>query len=112
MVPQSSLHAVIGTYSYQTMGIRGSKGTRALFFLIDFGNTHTFLDNKLAKQLGCVLEPIYALKDVCRHFQWGMQGYQFQAVFLILLLDNYDMILGIQELADLGDIVWNLGNCK
>lgn len=40
-------------------------------------------------------------------FQWGIQSYQFQEDLYILPLDNYDMILGIQWLAKLGDIVWN-----
>lgn len=30
--------------------------------------------------------------EVCRKFQWGMQGYQFEADFYILSLDNYSDI--------------------
>ena len=58
--------------------------------------------------MGCLLEPITELKvitinenelvsrEICRSFQWGMQRNKFMANFLILLLDKYDMVLGIQ----------------
>lgn len=36
-----------------------------------------------------------------------MQGNQFQVDFLIPPSDNFDMILGIQWLIDLGDIMRN-----
>lgn len=45
--------------------------------------------------------------EIYRTFQWAMQDYQFKADFLILSLDNYDMVLRIQWLAELGDIVFN-----
>lgn len=78
--PQLSIHAITGVYNYKTMRIISSKGTKPLFLLIDLGSTHNFLDNKLAKKLGCLLEPITALKgtttngnellcnEVCKNF--------------------------------------------
>ena len=36
-----------------------------------------------------------------------MQGHMFEAKVLVLPLDNYDLVLGVQWLVDLGDIVWN-----
>lgn len=98
---------------------KDSKGTRNLFLLVDFRSSHNFLDKKVANQLGCEMEAILALKvaavygneivceEICMKFQWGIQSYQFQEDLYILPLDNYDMILGIQWLAKLGDIVWN-----
>ena len=86
---QLSLHALVGTYSYQTMRIRGNKGTKTLFLIIDTESSHKFLGNRLAKQFGCVLESISTLKvtaangnelycrEVCKQFLWGLQGHQF-----------------------------------
>ena len=87
--------------------------------MIDSNSTHDFMDVKAAKHLGCTLKPIAELKvttvngnelickEICRSFTWGMQCYKFQTDSLILPLDNYDMVLGIQRLFELGDIVWN-----
>lgn len=124
MSPQLSLHALIGICSFQTMRIRGSKGTRTLYLLINSGSSHNFLDNRLAKQLGCELQTIPSLKisaangnhlvckEVCKQFSFKMQGHEFAADFLILPLDNFDMILGIQWLTVLGDIMWNFNKLK
>lgn len=61
----------------------------------------------MTKSLGCTLEPIPAVKvavangneiiytKVCKAFQWKMQGNLFSADFLILPLENYDMVLVI-----------------
>lgn len=119
LIPQLSVHVLTGAYNHQTMRVKGSKGTRTLFLLMASGSSHNFLDKKIAKQLGCQLETIPDLKvaaangneivceAICMKFQWGVHGYQFQADFYILPLDNYDMILGTQGLVELGDIVWN-----
>lgn len=61
-LPQLSLHALTGICSFSTMRIKGSKGTITLFLLIDSGSSHNFLDSKLAKQFGCELDTIPALK--------------------------------------------------
>lgn len=105
--PQLSVNALTGIGSFQTMRIKGNYGTRTLFLLIDSGSTHNFIDSRIAKQMGCVLEPISGVRfsvtngnmivcnEICKQFQWGMNGRIFQADFLILPLDNFDMILGI-----------------
>ena len=93
MTPQLSLHALTDTYGCQTTRLKGSKGIMTLFLLIDSGSSHNFLDSGKAKQSGCVMESIPALKltaangnefvcnKVCRQFQWCMQAYQFQQTF-------------------------------
>lgn len=44
------------------MRIKGNKGTRTLFLLIDSTSSHNFLDSRMAKQLDSVLETIPSLK--------------------------------------------------
>ena len=53
--PQLSIHAMEGTYSYQTMRLRGAAGKRMLCILIDSGSTHNFIDVRMATKLGCVV---------------------------------------------------------
>lgn len=41
--PQLSIHAITSVYSYQTLRIRGYKGTKPLFLFIDSRSTQNFL---------------------------------------------------------------------
>lgn len=73
----------------------------------------------MARKLGYILEKVEKLKvavanenkmlcfKVCKGFTWKMQGKVFAVDVLILPLDSYDMILGVQWLAKLGNISWN-----
>ncbi|KAF5768293.1 putative nucleotidyltransferase, Ribonuclease H [Helianthus annuus] len=49
---------------------------------------------------------------MCTDFQWQMQGLWFKADVLVIPLDSYDMVLGVQWLLPLGDIVWNFKELK
>ncbi|KAJ0547862.1 putative nucleotidyltransferase, Ribonuclease H [Helianthus annuus] len=94
-------------------------GTRQLHILIDSGSTHNFLRERLAKKLECesldVAPVTVGVADgkkltstqVCKAFQWNMQGNWFTTEVLLLPLDSYDMILGVQWLLPLNDILWN-----
>lgn len=117
--PLISIHALTGLPSFSTMRVKGAMGTRQLHILIDSGSTHNFLDVKLAKRLQCPVNPIQSLSvsvadgkelqcnQICPEFQWTMQGRWFTTEVLLLPLENYDMILGIQWLLPLNDILWN-----
>lgn len=108
LLPQLSFHVINGSCSFQTMRMNVDVGTRTLFLVIDSGSTHNFLDFKVARKLGCLLKLITELKmtttngnelvyrEICRSFKWDTQGHKFKANFLILTLDNYAMVLGIQ----------------
>ena len=114
-----SLHALEGTFNYETMRIRGSVGRKMLCVLIDTRSTHNFINANVAMKMGCIMEPIPELKvsaangeelrckEVCRAFTWVMQGQLFTAEVLSLFLGNYDLVLGIQWLVELRDILWN-----
>ncbi|KAJ0481983.1 putative retrotransposon gag domain, aspartic peptidase domain superfamily [Helianthus annuus] len=117
--PHISLHAITGIPSFSTMKITGSMGTRKLLILTDSGLTHNFIDVKLIKKLQCDLQKVKPMKVTvangnqlecglkCKNFKWMMQGVWFMADVLVLPLENYDMVLGVQWLATLGDIIWN-----
>ena len=117
--PQVSLHALEGTFNFQTMRLKGVVGKRSLCILIDSRSTHNFIDTRVTAMVGCVLESIAKLKvvaangnelrcrEICRGFSWTMQGQQFKANVMTLPLDNYDLVLRVQWLVELGDITWN-----
>ena len=58
LTPQISINAKHGHSGFNTMRVNGYKGKKTLHILIDFGSTHNFLDEHLARKLGCKLEPI------------------------------------------------------
>ncbi|KAJ0851953.1 putative nucleotidyltransferase, Ribonuclease H [Helianthus annuus] len=117
--PHISLHAITGIPSFSTMKITGSRGTRKLLILTDSGSTHNFIDIKLITKLKCQLQKVKPVRVTvangnqlecglkCKDFKWMMQGVWFVTDVLVLPLENYDMVLGVQWLATLGDIVWN-----
>ena len=116
---QISIHALTGLPSYSTMRVQGSMGNRQLHILIDSGSTHNFLDCRLAKKLQCEVQDISPIivrvangkklscTQRCPDFQWSMQGHWFTTEVLLLELESYDMILGVQWLLPLNDILWN-----
>lgn len=44
---------------------------------------------------------------VCKELKWKMNGEAFNADMMVLDLGTYDVVLGVQWLATLGDILWN-----
>jgi len=117
--PHISLHALTGIPSYSTMRIQGSIGNRQLHILIDGGSTHNFLKDRLARRLQCDVREVGPLSvgvadgkrlttnQLCHDFRWNMQGNWFTTDVLLLPLESYDMILGVQWLLPLNDILWN-----
>ncbi|GKE50017.1 putative nucleotidyltransferase, ribonuclease H [Tanacetum coccineum] len=98
-LPQISIHALTGLPSYSTMRIKGAMGNRQLHILVDSGSTHNFIDVKLARKLQCSVKDIPSINT--------MQGHWFTTEVLLIQLESYDMILGIQWLSPLQDILWN-----
>ena len=50
--PQLSIHALEGSYNYQTMRVKGYVKRKSLCILIDWGSTHNFIDVKSNYQIG------------------------------------------------------------
>ncbi|XP_022008221.1 uncharacterized protein LOC110907566 [Helianthus annuus] len=121
-VPQISLNALMGIPSYSTMQVVGMVGTRYLYILLDSGSTHNFMSKSLAQKLKCPITKIPNVQvtvadgnkvecvNLCKDFQWVMQGNWFTADMMVFDLDNYDIVLGIQWLETLNDIMWNFKN--
>ncbi|GAV66891.1 RVP_2 domain-containing protein [Cephalotus follicularis] len=101
----------------QTMQVVGMLGGRPIQILIDSGSTHNFLSAGLTHKLGMLVEdmPIVSVRvangeqlpcsKVIRNFTLKMQGYVFGTDVFLIPLESYDLILGIQWLASLGDIL-------
>jgi len=80
---------------------------KTLHILVDSGSTYNFMDEHLAHQLGCELEPItgqaVATADgntmqcqyVCKNFKWMLQGTEFMYDVLVLPLGGCDLVLGV-----------------
>ncbi|GKC09615.1 retrotransposable element Tf2 [Tanacetum coccineum] len=58
-LPQISLNALNRANTFQTMRVTGKVGKHEIHILVDCGSTHNFLDNSIAKRIGC------PLKDTC-----------------------------------------------
>lgn len=77
-----SLQAYTGVTGYQTLKVTGYHEKRPLQVLIDTGSTHNFIDQEVAKKLGCKAEPIteqsvcvadgrkMQTAHVCKNLQW------------------------------------------
>ncbi|KAJ0745438.1 putative nucleotidyltransferase, Ribonuclease H [Helianthus annuus] len=120
--PHISLNAIMGIPSFSTMQVVGRIGTKYLYILLDSGSTHNFMSKALAQKLKCPIKQIQNVQitvadgnkvecvNMCKDFQWVMQGNWFTADVLVIDLNNYDLVLGIQWLETLDDIVWNFKN--
>ena len=60
--PQLFIHAMEGTFNYQTMRIKGSVGKRSLCILIASRSTHNFINENIVRKMRCVMEYINDLR--------------------------------------------------
>ena len=91
--PQISIDAMHGHSGFNTMRVNGHKGKKTLHILIDSRSIHNFLDEHLARKLGCKLEAIakqsVAIADgnilqcqfIYRNFSWTLLGTEFVHIF-------------------------------
>ncbi|PKI64041.1 hypothetical protein CRG98_015573 [Punica granatum] len=101
------------------MRVMESVGKRLLHILVDSGSTHNFVNEEVGRKLDFPTELIPSVKvavangnelkceRVCKKFRWRMQGREYEADMLLLPLESYDIVLGVQWLSTLGDILWN-----
>lgn len=122
--PKISVHTLDDSPSYHMMKVTGFVGRKPLQILIDLGSMHNFLSASMGKQLGCSLITIPPIQvtttkggqlncdSLCKNFTWYMQGQKYFMDVMLVQLESYDMILGIQWLQTLGDILWNFGQLQ
>lgn len=118
--PEISLHAIIGIWTPQTMQVSVVVRGLQVEVLIDLGNTHSFIADRIVRQ--AKLEPddrghVRVLiangerlqsPGVCRAVRLQV-GAELLLVDLFLLhLGGFDMVLGVNWLGTLGPIVWDL----
>ncbi|RVW71683.1 Transposon Ty3-I Gag-Pol polyprotein [Vitis vinifera] len=121
---QLSLNALMSNEDSQTMTLNGNYKGRSLFVLIDSGSSHNFLSSKVAKRVDCCWQKARGIRvtvangqelhctALCSDFRWRMQGQEFITEVYVLPLETYDLILGTQWLATLGDISWNFNTLQ
>lgn len=119
-----SVHALFGSSSFRTMRVAGIVKGYEVTILIDSRSTHNFINPKVAKISGQLVEPTPELtvavadgtrlcsKGLCRGFVWEMQGKSFTADARVLTIGGCDMVLGVQWLSTLGPILWDFKNLK
>ncbi|GJZ27322.1 reverse transcriptase [Tanacetum coccineum] len=100
---QISLNALNESNTFQTMRVTGKVGKHELHILVDCGSTHNFLDDNVAKRIGCQLKDtchlvvtvgggkqLISTKE-CKEFVWQFQGETFKADMMILPLEECEM---------------------
>ncbi|KAL6312566.1 hypothetical protein AAG906_005983 [Vitis piasezkii] len=108
-----SLNALMSNEDSQTMTLNGN-----------YKASHNFLSSKVAKRVVCCWQKARGIRvtvangqelhctALCSDFRWRMQGQEFIAEVYVLPLETYDLILGTQWLATLGDISWNFNTLQ
>ncbi|GKF32397.1 putative nucleotidyltransferase, ribonuclease H [Tanacetum coccineum] len=84
-LPQISLNALNGSITFQTMRVTGKVGKHKLHIFVDYGSTHNFLDDNVAKRIGCQLKDT---SKECKESVWQLQGETFKADMMILPLEG------------------------
>ncbi|XP_056688530.1 uncharacterized protein [Spinacia oleracea] len=122
--PVLSLNALSGNQNFQTMRVKGLKGSKVFHILVDSRSTHNFLDLDLGRKMGCSIESIPAqyvtvadgnhlkCQHVCKGVKWEMQGKMLMEDVMLICLGDCDMVLGVQWLATLGPICWDFKELK
>jgi hypothetical protein len=118
--PAFSLHAVAGVPTHAALLLRVVVGGASLTALVDTGSTHNFIGEEAARRTGLFIQPRPRLtatvangeKVTClgmlRSQSIFIEGQEFHADLYVMPLAGYDMVLGTQWMAPLGDITWNV----
>lgn len=122
-VPEGSqnicMYALNGMPVYNTLKLQGMIEGKTVVILLDSGSTHNVLSAELAMKLHCEMEEVPSYKvslangrqvkgsTQCKNLEWSVGGEVFVIDALILPLNDYDLILGMQWLEPLGQMTWN-----
>ncbi|RRT82445.1 hypothetical protein B296_00004927 [Ensete ventricosum] len=111
------VHALAGYVNPQMMKIGGFLKQQPITILIDTGSTNNFMDNKVVARSTLQIEDCnkfdvkvaYSrILNYNQRYSWVkrvLQGQEITADFFLLLLENYEAVLGIEWLSSLGDVL-------
>lgn len=119
-VPVFSLHAVAGVAVSSTIQLRVQVGAATFTALVDTGSTHSFIGETAAQRAGLLVDTRPRLTatvangeriscpGVLRQAPVVIDGLTFAVDLYVMPLAGYDVVLGTNWMAPLGDIVWNV----
>lgn len=103
-----SLIALEGNNGFQALKVNKKVDKQPLFFIVNLGSTHSFLDTHMTNLLQCDLKfikrfiidmfngDIMIYTTICKDFTWRMQRVDFKKNVFVMDLNNCDMIFGVQ----------------
>jgi hypothetical protein len=118
--PVFSLHAVVGVVVNSTIQLRVQVGATTFTALVDTGSTHSFIGETAAQRAGLLVDTHPHLTatvangeriscpGVLRQAPVVIDGLTFAVDLYVMPLAGYDVVLGTNWMAPLGDIVWNV----
>ncbi|XP_074297274.1 uncharacterized protein LOC141627979 [Silene latifolia] len=101
------------------MRVTGKVRNQEVHVLIESGSTHNFVDEEVARRLGCRMSTTYPLEvsvangekilttKACKGFKWQLHGVKFNVDVMVVPLGGCEMVLGVQWLASLGPVSWD-----
>jgi hypothetical protein len=118
--PVFSLHTVAGVAVASTIQLRVHVGSAAFTMLVDTGSTHSFIGETTAQRAGMPVQTCprqtasvangehISCPGVLRQAPVVIEGLEFRVELYVMPLAGYDIVLGTNWMAPLGDIVWNV----
>lgn len=118
-IMEISFNALSGSLKPKTIRIPGQVKRRKVSILIDSGSTHSFIDEKLVKELKYKVEPTQSVTvtvangdklhstATCNPLTWVMQGMECQFQMRVLKLGGSDMVLGVDWLSQFNPVVFD-----
>jgi hypothetical protein len=122
--PLISLNAITGLSSTDTMQLDARVEDDTLGALIDSGSTHSFISTAAMSRVH--LDPLprpdlsvkvangdrVATTSICRTVHVFIDAEEFVIDLFVILLDGYNMVLGVQWLRTLGLILWDFARAR
>jgi hypothetical protein len=119
---QLSMYSIFGFTSKRTLKLWGDLDDHKVLVLVDCGASHNFISSRLVKDMGLALQATTSFtvevgdgrkipcEGVCQQLVLNIQGLYIQQDFYIFELGNVDIVLGMEWLAQLGEIRANFGD--
>ncbi|KAF7833242.1 Transposon Ty3-G Gag-Pol polyprotein [Senna tora] len=119
VMPEISYNALAGQFHPNTLRVTGRSKETDLQVLIDSGSTHNFIKTRVVEELGLPMVQISPFRvqtgsgvylqctHKCEQVKLVIQEYIFIVDLFVLDIKGVDIVLGVQWLAELGDITIN-----